>query len=1041
MLAGKKMKFAAGRLLPGFAAVLSLAAISAGGQQSQYWRSFRKIDGLAESACDSVTLGLNGQILVSHRRTAVSQLDGYSVSNYPPLEPELLRVSATPGGQLWALTAQGLAEWNDGAWVQYPVREIAAAHRSAVAPNGVTPSFFSVRQGRVIFLTADALMDFNTDDPRLPQTRLLLAAAATRAGKFLSMSHARDDGLWIGCQNGLVKISGPLRNLGANYVWQNFPAPDFLGARNFSSPVEDVAGAVACVADSSSAAEKLWVKFENGTWSAFSSGGKNLLLAWRDADATEWAMTADSLLELDEARNEFRVIDELPVRQYFDAAVEPGGAFWLATSDGLFRHAPPAWRVAFAPAAGCVKTGADGGVWFLAGDELCSLDGNARRAYPLPEAARPVPQRGRGIHVLNPRELLVTAAGRWWKFEAAAARFSPTSSAGEAVFANAPGVLKEGVLCFQTAPSAETNRQGRLEIFDGEKFQPFNFAPPETEFGGRISAMLATQDGDVWLASEQGIAWLHEKKWRMFPAADKIVPGDAIAFVETPAGKIWCAAPDRIQEFDGRDWLVVRAGFDHVNDLLRSRDGSMWVATDAGLHRFFRGAWIENGVEEGLPSQTVNALCEDGRGRIWAGTARGLAVYAPAPGAEAPQVAIRRLSEKDGDIPEGGTITLAFSGRAKWKSTPAARLLYSYHLDQHDWSEFLDANSVSFTDLPPGKHYFQVRAMDRNGNITAVPAKTEFAVVLLWYHDTRLLMISLAGLVAALFFASLSYNRHRQLVRSYAEVEHKVAERTRELELANRELLHSQKMNALGTLAAGIAHDFNNILSIVKGSAQIIEDNTGNPEKIRTRVDRIKTVVEQGAGVVNAMLGFSRESNGAPALCDLNEIISDTIRLLGDRFHHEVEVDFTPAKNLPAVRAAKDFVQQILLNFIFNAAESMPQARRIVITAGSVEKCSGGLVLAPAETGAAAFISVRDFGCGIPPENLPRIFEPFFTTKAMSTRRGTGLGLSMVYELAKKLGAGIAVESVVGQGSAFTLLLPVDSKMAPSRLNLNTERK
>ena len=86
-----------------------------------------------------------------------------------------------------------------------------------------------------------------------------------------------------------------------------------------------------------------------------------------------------------------------------------------------------------------------------------------------------------------------------------------------------------------------------------------------------------------------------------------------------------------------------------------------------------------------------------------------------------------------------------------------------------------------------------------------------------------------------------------------------MAERTRELEVASRELFHSQKMNALGTLAAGIAHDFNNILSIIKGSAQIIEDNLENQDKVRTRVDRIKTVVEQGAGIVKAMLGFSRD--------------------------------------------------------------------------------------------------------------------------------------------------------------------------------------
>jgi signal transduction histidine kinase len=271
----------------------------------------------------------------------------------------------------------------------------------------------------------------------------------------------------------------------------------------------------------------------------------------------------------------------------------------------------------------------------------------------------------------------------------------------------------------------------------------------------------------------------------------------------------------------------------------------------------------------------------------------------------------------------------------------------------------------------------------------------------------------------------LSYNRHRRLLRSHAEVEQKVAQRTHELEIANRELLHSQKMNALGTLAAGIAHDFNNILSIVKGSAQIIEDNVENPEKIRTRVDRIKTVVEQGAGIVKAMLGFSRESPDQPVACDLNEAVKDTTRLLGDRFLREVQVTFEPGTDVPDVMCSKDFIQQILLNFIFNAAESMAKRKQVILATKTLEKLPPGLILAPAKAPVFAAISVKDFGSGIPQENMSRIFEPFFTTKAMSARRGTGLGLSMVYELAKKMEAGIAVESVVNNGSVFTLILPV----------------
>jgi len=237
--------------------------------------------------------------------------------------------------------------------------------------------------------------------------------------------------------------------------------------------------------------------------------------------------------------------------------------------------------------------------------------------------------------------------------------------------------------------------------------------------------------------------------------------------------------------------------------------------------------------------------------------------------------------------------------------------------------------------------------------------------------------------------------------------------------------LHSQKMNALGTLAAGIAHDFNNILSIIKGSAQIIEDNPDQPEKIRTRIDRIKIVVQQGAEIVEAMLGFSRTSDNSAGPCDINTVVADTLKLLGDRFLREVELKFERSENLPELPASREFIQQILINFIFNAAEAMSGRKKITLTTGSSPLPPTDIFLSPTPAAAYVLISVRDQGSGIPLDIKARIFEPFFTTKALSTRRGTGLGLSMVYELAKKMGAGLAVQSVVGEGSVFTLILPV----------------
>src|SRR5262249_15315728 len=130
---------------------------------------------------------------------------------------------------------------------------------------------------------------------------------------------------------------------------------------------------------------------------------------------------------------------------------------------------------------------------------------------------------------------------------------------------------------------------------------------------------------------------------------------------------------------------------------------------------------------------------------------------------------------------------------------------------------------------------------------------------------------------------------------------------------------------------------------------------------------------------------------------------------------------------------SKDFIQQILLNLIFNAAEAMTDHRQVILSASQSAELPAKLVLTPAKAASYVFVSVKDYGCCIAPDSLPRMLEPFFTTKAMSTRRGTGLGLSMVYELARRMECGLAVDSAVNDGSRFTLIisvrdLPVDFK-------------
>jgi signal transduction histidine kinase len=1006
------------------------------GQKSSTWRIYNLADGLPESACVSVTAAQQGRVLVRHfSQPFISELDGYGINPVPAPDNAVGRVYESPGGQLWTAVPDGLQEFKNDAWLFHPVPEIAAQFRQGRRFE-FSVSLCPTRQGRVLFLLPDRLMEFNSEDSDHPGTEVIRTASETPLRKFSGMALARDGGLWISGPGGFGKVAGPLRSLKRDSEWKEHRLPDSLQIKNLGEPHEDETGSVTAVGESTNR-QYFLVVFDGQHWSAQPAGNEKIHLGWRGPGKICWAATADKLLEWQSDRPELFENEELSARKYSDVAVEPNGAFWLATSDGLFRYAPLSWR---SPASvsklnsvvHCTAADREGRLWFISGNSLGVIEKDSATEFPFPTLNAQQLQAARSVFPLKNGNILIEANGELFQFEPGRKVFStpPVPAARYQVL----GFFKDSRLCIERlAPENAPASTPDLEIYDGSRFQTFTDPPTDPLVASNLSAFFTAQNGDLWLGSDRGTALYHEKKWRVFSSTDKSTPESVLCFAEIADGKIWCATSDKVWEFDGRNWSTMRRGFDRVNAMVRSRDGSVWVASNNGLYRFSQGNWVENGMEEGLPSSSVRDLCEDQSGRFWAGTTHGLSMYFPDADIDPPRTFIQPVLEREKSIPEGGTLAIAFGGRDKWKFTPRNRLLYSYRLDEHEWSSFQEVNGISFADLPAGKHYFLVRAMDRNCNIDPKPARLEFSVVLPWYRETRLVLISFAGLGCALFFAGLSYNRHRRLLRSYAEVEQKVAQRTRELEIANRELLHSQKMNALGTLAAGIAHDFNNILSIIKGSAQIIEDNLENPQKVHTRVDRIKTVVEQGAGIVKAMLGFSRDSADQPAACDLNEAVKDTIKLLGDRFLREVQVTFEPGTDVPDVMCSKDFIQQILLNFIFNAAESMAKRKQVILATRTLEKLPADLILAPVKAPTFAAISVKDFGSGIPPENMSRIFEPFFTTKAMSARRGTGLGLSMVYELAKKLEAGIAVESVVNNGSVFTLILPVQSVTTPSK--------
>ncbi|MBA3259855.1 MAG: PAS domain S-box protein [Gemmatimonadales bacterium] len=249
----------------------------------------------------------------------------------------------------------------------------------------------------------------------------------------------------------------------------------------------------------------------------------------------------------------------------------------------------------------------------------------------------------------------------------------------------------------------------------------------------------------------------------------------------------------------------------------------------------------------------------------------------------------------------------------------------------------------------------------------------------------------------------------------------------RELERSRELLREAQKMEAVGRLAGGIAHDFNNLLTAILGYCELLGDEVEGPAA--EMVQEIRRGSERAALLTGQLLAFSRKQILQPVVLDLEATVRGlelmTRRLLGER--RNLVMEFAPTAI--HVYADRGQLEQVIVNLVINARDAMPNGGTLIIrtekrTISHVEAERQGL----ARAGEAAALLVRDNGVGMSPETMAHLFEPFFTTKPVG--QGTGLGLATADGIIRQSGGIIAVESAAGQGSAFTVLLPLERRAA-----------
>ncbi len=273
-----------------------------------------------------------------------------------------------------------------------------------------------------------------------------------------------------------------------------------------------------------------------------------------------------------------------------------------------------------------------------------------------------------------------------------------------------------------------------------------------------------------------------------------------------------------------------------------------------------------------------------------------------------------------------------------------------------------------------------------------------------------------------------SLKQSRKEVEQYNRtLEEKIIERTLELEEAQAQLIQSEKLGAIGQLAAGVAHELNNPLGGILGYTQFALEKMKKikPEEVTAReMDKyiryltdVETQARRCKTIVQNLLRFSRSSRTSEFNeVDINRVISDTCTFVEHQVSmNQISLSVQTSNDLPPIHGNASQLQQVLTNLIINAMHASPPNTEIKL----ITQLSPAL----GEFGGALEILCVDQGVGIPPEDIKKIFEPFFTTKEVG--KGTGLGLSVSYGIIKEHGGEIKVKSAPGEGTTFTVILPV----------------
>lgn len=536
---------------------------------------------------------------------------------------------------------------------------------------------------------------------------------------------------------------------------------------------------------------------------------------------------------------------------------------------------------------------------------------------------------------------------------------------------------------------------GGITRFDGETFH--TFTQKEGLPHNRIRAMIQARNGDLWIGTFGGVSRFDGQTFHTFTEADGLPDNSVWSIYEDQKGLMWFGTNNGVVQYNGHTFTRFGAtdglATNYIWRIQEDHQGRLWFGTNGGGVSLYDGNVFQTlTTRDGLSGNVVQSIIPDTNGNLWFGTNNGVTRYimpTPTP----PQIHIHAVVadkryENETEITILDSVNLiAFEFRGlSYKTRPEA-MVYQYRLKGHDqdW-QTTHQGRVEYEALSVGQYTFEVQAIDRDLVTSPEPSRIQITVE----RDTRDAQID--------------------------ELEARVQERT-------AQLVQAEKMSALGSLVAGLAHELNNPAGALTSAMDVLHRGVRKLNELTDendrQINRIINVIKnstQGAQlasgriarVVKNLRNFARLDEADYQRVNVHEGLDSTIELL----LNELEGRISIVKNygdIPDIYCYPAELNQLFMNLLTNAIEAI-EGRGIITINSNIQQSN-------------VVIEITDTGRGMPPDVVTRIFEPGY--KAGRVKVGTGLGLSISANIVEKHKGQIAVNSAVGEGTTFSIRIPI----------------